>query len=517
MGIIEINNFSQNYGDKKLFENANFELNKGEKIGIIGVNGAGKSTLLKIITGSVLLDRGSLYINPKLTLKHLDQHAQINQNVTVKEYLLLAYSHLFQLEKQLNEVNAQLATEGSADRLEKLLYKSGDLFEALQNSDFYSVDTNIDKIAAGLGIVAFGLQTPVNTLSGGQRAKVILAKLLLESPDIMILDEPTNFLDVSHIEWLTKFIVGSDKSFVVVSHDYNFLNNISTHICDVDNNEIVKYSGNVDKANKIKAERRMQLEKSYERQQREIKNLEDYIARNKARAATAGMAQSRAKWLEKMDIINPPSQHIKPTFAFLEKNFMGNRVLEVIDLVVGYDKPLLKPISFEINFNERVAITGFNGIGKSTLLKTLLGQVKALSGHWELAKSAAVGYYEQENNFENFVGTPINYVSQFYEKLNENQIRTALSRCALGGLHVKKQMSKLSGGEQSKTKICVLTLTPYNVLILDEPTNHLDVLAIEHLKEKLLTFKGTVIFVSHDKQFIADVATKIINLEEIAV
>ncbi len=517
MSVIEITNFSQNYGEKQLFEDANFVLNKGEKIGVTGVNGAGKSTLLKIITGKVLLDKGTLYINPRFTVKYLDQHAEIEQDISIKQYLLQAYQALFAVEKELNEINHQLAVETNEAKLEKLMYRSGDLFEQLQANDFYSIDTNVDKICAGLGVTAFGLDTPVKTLSGGQRAKVILAKILLESPDVMILDEPTNFLDVSHIDWLTKFINNSEKSFLVVSHDYNFLNNIATHICDVDNSEIVKFTGNVDKAMFIKSERRSQLEKSYERQQREIKNLEDYIARNKARASTAGMAQSRVKRLEKMDVIDPPSEHIKPTFSFAEKDFGSNLVLRVEKLLVGYSKPLLKPITFEVNHKERVAITGFNGVGKSTLLKTILGIIPSLGGSLELHKNVVVGYYEQQNEFQNFNGTAITYVQQFYPKLNENQVRTALSKCGLGSTHVKKQMPQLSGGEQSKAKICVITLKPCNLLVLDEPTNHLDVNAIARLKQAIAEFNGTVVFVSHDKQFVSEVATKVLNLDQISV
>ena len=517
MSLIEINNFSQNYGDKKLYENANFVLNKGEKIGIIGANGAGKSTLLKIITGKVLLDKGQLLINNKYNIKYLDQHAEINKDLKIKQYLLEAYQKLFDVEQELEQVNHELALETNPVKLEKLLYKSGDLFEYLQANDFYSVNSEVEKIAAGLGVSALGLETPVKKLSGGQRAKVILAKLLLEKPDVMILDEPTNFLDTSHIEWLVKYINASDKSFIIVSHDYNFLNLVSTHVCDVDNNVINKYPGNVDQALFVKGEKRMQLEKSFEKQQKEIERLEDYIARNKARASTARMAQSRVKKLEKMDIIDPPSDMIKPTFSFLEKPFMSNLVLKVENLVVGYKKPLLRPLSFEVENNDRVAITGFNGVGKSTLLKTILGVIPKLGGDYELHKNIVVGYYEQENDFSHYEGTPFNYVQQYYPKLNDSQTRTALSRCGLNSVHVKKQIKLLSGGEQSKTKLCVITLMPCNLLILDEPTNHLDVLAIERLKESIAEFKGTVIFVSHDKQFVNEVATKIYNLEDISL
>lgn len=514
MGIIEINNFSQNFGDKTLFEDTSFVLNPNEKIGLTGVNGAGKSTLLKIIMGEVLLDKGTFYKNPRYKVEYLDQHAEVRGEDTIKEYLSGAYKVLFDAEEKLNQINDQLATETNPNKLEMLLNKSGDLFEYLTANNFYAIDSEIEKVAAGLGINAFGLSTKVKTLSGGQRAKVMLAKLLLESPDVMVLDEPTNFLDVNHIDWLTKFINSSDKAFIIVSHDTQFLNNVVTHICDVDNNKINKYVGNYDKCMATKEAKRIQHEKNYEQQQREIKKMEDYIARNKARAATAGMAHSREKMLNRLEIITPPSEQIKPTFSFKYKEFAGNLVLKVENLTVGYNgKPLLKPISFEVENGDRVAITGFNGIGKSTLLKTIIGEVAKISGTSTISRNIIVGYYEQENDFQMFEGTPLNYVSKMYPKLNEKDVRTALSKCGLNSIHCRKQIKQLSGGEQSKIKICTLVLKQCNLLILDEPTNHLDVFAIDRLQEAIAEFKGTVIFVSHSKQFVKDVATKVINLE----
>ena len=290
MGIIEINNFSHTFGDKVLFEDSSFVLNPKEKIGLTGVNGAGKSTLLKIIMGEVLLDKGTFYKNPKYTIKYLDQHAEVKGDDTIKQYLSGAYKDLFEIEEKVEKINEALATEQNPKKLEKLLNQSGEYYEFLAANNFYAIDSEIEKVCFGLGITGFGLNTQVKTLSGGQRAKVMLAKLLLESPDVMVLDEPTNFLDVSHIEWLTKFINSSDKAFIIVSHDTHFLNDVVTNICDVDNNRINKYSGNYEKCMAIKEAKRVQHEKNYEQQQREIKKMEDYIARNKARAATANMA-----------------------------------------------------------------------------------------------------------------------------------------------------------------------------------------------------------------------------------
>ena len=513
MSIIEINNFSHNYGDKLLFDEATFILNPHEKIGLTGVNGAGKSTLLKIIMGELLMDKGTFYKNPKYAVKYLDQHAEVKGELTIKEYLCGAYKKLFDINDKFNDINEQLANETNPSKLEKLMNKSGELMEYLLANDFYAIDSQIEKVSAGLGVTPLGLNTKVNTLSGGQRAKVMLAKLLLESPDVMVLDEPTNFLDVEHIEWLTKFIKNSDKAFIVVSHDTHFLNDIVTHICDVDNNKINKYTGSYDKSMQIKEAKRVQHEKNYEQQQKEIKKLEDYVARNKARAATAKMAHSREKVIEKMDKLNPPSEIIKPTFSFKSKDFSGSLVLEVNNLEVGYSKPLLKPISFKVNNGDRLAICGFNGIGKSTLLKTILGIIPKLGGSVEISRNTVSGYYEQENDFHFNDMTPPTYVSSIYPKLSEREVRAALNRSGLNSVHCKKAIKQLSGGEQSKIKICLLTLKACSLLILDEPTNHLDMHAIDRLKQAIADFKGTVIFVSHNKPFVNDVATRVINLE----
>lgn len=517
MSIIEITNFSQGFGEKQLFNNTSFVLNKGEKIGLTGVNGAGKSTLLKIIMGEVLLDEGTRYVNNKFNIKYLDQHAEVKGEKNIFEYLKEAYQHLFDTEEKLNKVNEELGTATDNAKIEKLLNQSGDLFEYLTTNNFYSIESEIEKVCAGLGIMELGLDSKVKTLSGGQRAKVMLAKLLLESPDVMVLDEPTNFLDVSHIEWLTKFIKNSEQAFIIVSHDLKFLDDVVTHICDVDNKEISKYTGSYSKMAAVKEEKRRLLEKSYESQQKEIKRLEDYIAKNKARAATAKMAHSREKAIERMDIIDPPSEQMKPTFSFKVKPFMGNLMVKLEKLEVGYKKPLLQPINLEINYKERVAITGFNGIGKSTLLKTILGKLSPIHGSSTICKNVVVGYYEQENDFRNFEGTPLNYITQFYPKLSDKEIRSALSKCGLNSGHCKKQIKQLSGGEQSKIKICLLILSPCNLLILDEPTNHLDVFAINRLKEAIAEFDGSVIFVSHNKQFVSEVATKVYNLEKMSI
>ncbi|MBQ9791355.1 MAG: ABC-F family ATP-binding cassette domain-containing protein [Clostridia bacterium] len=514
MSIIELKDFSKDYGEKALFVNTTFTLNEGEKVFLTGLNGAGKSTLLKVLIGEVLLDKGSLTISKKHSIKYLDQHASIDKTLTIKQYLCKAYKHLYDIEDKINEINAKLAIENNPSIIEKLMFKSGDLYEYLENNNFYEIDSNVEKVCAGLGVKALGLDTVISTLSGGQRAKVILSKLLLENPDVMILDEPTNFLDINHIEWLSKFIKNSDKSFIIVSHDETFINNVATHICDVADYKITKYTGNLRKANQIKAEQSEILKKSYENQQKEIKKLEDYIDRNRARASTAKMAHSRQVKLDKMERITIQADAVKPTFSFDSKPFVSHRVMYIDNLVVGYNnKPLLNPITFEVCNSDRIAIVGFNGIGKTTLLKTILGIINKISGNVEISNNVVIGYYEQENNFNSLTITPLTYISNKFPKLTEKECRASLYRCGLTSEHCKKSISKLSGGEQSKIKLCEITLKKCNVLILDEPTNHLDKLAIDRLIEAINEFVGTVIIVSHSKPFIDKVSTKIINLE----
>lgn len=514
MSIIEVKDFSMGFGEKTIFSNTNFVLNPGEKIGLVGLNGAGKSTLIKIIIGEKLIDGGSIYINKKYAIKYLDQYAEIDKHCSIREYLRNAYKDLYDIEEKYNNIVNCLATETNSAKIDKLLLVSGELYDKLLDSNFYAIDSEIEKISYGLGVTALGLETNIETLSGGQRAKVLLAKLLLENPDVMILDEPTNFLDTNHIDWLTKYIKSSEKAFIIVSHDEHFLNDVVTHVYDLDNKVLNKYTGNLIKMQSIKDEKRRLLEKGFESQQKEIKKLEDYIAKNKARASTAKMAHSREKMLDKIQLIDPPSERLEPTFKFNEKMYAGNLMLKVNDLVIGYDRPLLKnKISFEVCKGDRIAIVGFNGIGKSTLLKTLLGMVDSLGGGFTWSNNIMTGYYEQENDFNRVEGTPLNYIINMFPKLSEKEARTKLFNCGLNSEHVKKQIKYLSGGEQSKIKLCVLSIKQNNFLILDEPTNHLDKLAIGHLEKILKEYNGGVLFVSHSKDFVNRVATKVINLE----
>lgn len=516
MGLLEIKNMSLSFGDKVIFNNVDFFVNKGDKMGVVGVNGAGKSTLLKILNKDVFYDKGSYTINPNIKIGYLDQQALINSEKDIMDYLRESYQTIYDADKKLTATYEKMAFASTDDELIKLTEQTEKLMEFLQNNDFYSLDGKIEKVADGLGINAFGLNTKVKTLSGGQRAKVRLAKLLLEKPDVLLLDEPTNFLDAEHINWLSNFLANFDGTFVVVSHDEDFLARITNCICDVDCNKITRYNQDYNNFLLARQVQREQHEKNYKKQQQKIEKLEDYIARNLARASTTKMAQSRQKQLAKMEIIDKPTTHSKPTFLFNYKRLGSEILLRVDNLTIGYDKPLLKkPINLVLKRGEKLAITGFNGIGKSTFLKTISGVLPAISGNFKFATNVVIGYYEQELCFENSNQTPLEYIWDEYPKLTEREVRGALAKCALKAEHIAEPLNKLSGGEQSKVKICQLMLKPCNILILDEPTNHMDANAIAQLSTAIKNFEGTVLFVSHDKNFVKQNADKILQLEEL--
>ncbi len=517
MGLIEFNNFSLTFGEKVLFNNANFFVNKFDKMGIVGVNGAGKSTLLKMLTGEVLYDKGTLTINPNIKIGYLDQHALIDSDKTVMDYLRESFKEIYDMDKKLSLTYEKMATASTEEELVSLTNQTEKIMQYLEANDFYSLDGKIRKVADGLGVTDFGLDTPVKTLSGGQRAKVRLSKLLLEQPDVILLDEPTNFLDVAHIEWLSNYIKNSQNTFIVVSHDEKFLDNITTCIVDIDDKTITRYNESFSKYVQDKKMRKELQQSAFDRQQKKIEDMTKLIDRFRYKATKASMVQSRIKTLNKMDIIEKPTEHSRPNFLFNYKQLGSKILLEITNLKIGYNNiPLLKkPITLTLEKGEKLAITGFNGIGKSTFLKTIAGIIPAISGEFKFATNTIIGYYEQENIFEDDSMTPVQYILSEFPKLTETQARSCLARCGLKSKEVKEPIRTLSGGEQGKIKICKLTLTPCNILILDEPTNHLDHNAIEQLSVAIKKFGGTVLFVSHDKDFVKNNADKIISFADL--
>ena len=498
MSILEVKNLSHGFGDRAIFENVSFRLLKGEHIGLVGANGEGKSTFMSIVTGKLQPDEGKVEWSKYVTAGYLDQHAVLEKGMTVRDVLRTAFDELFKTEERINEIYMSMAEEG-AD-VDALMEEVGELQDRLETRDFYTLDAKIDEVARALGVMDFGMDTDVTDLSGGQRTKILLAKLLLEKPDILLLDEPTNYLDAEHIAWLKRYLQEYENAFVLISHDIPFLNDVINIVYHVENQDLVRYAGDYDNFQSVYAMKKAQLEAAYERQQKEIVDLQDFVNRNKARVATRNMAMSRQKKLDKMDIIELQAEKPKPEFHFKESRTPGRFIFQTKDLVIGYDRPLTKaPLNLTFERNQKVAIVGANGIGKTTLLKSLLGIIQPLEGEVETGDFIDLGYFEQEA--EGSRQTPLEAVWDAFPALNQAEVRAALAKCGLTSKHIESQIQVLSGGEQAKVRFCLLMNRENNVLILDEPTNHLDVDAKEELKRALQAFKGSILMVCHEPDF----------------
>ena len=384
----------------------------------------------------------------------------------------------------------------------------GTIQDMLTLHDFYMIDAKVEEVARALGLLDLGLDRDVTDLSGGQRTKVLLGKLLLEKPDILLLDEPTNYLDAEHIEWLKRYLNEYENAFILISHDIPFLNSVINIIYHMDNQELNRYVGNYDKFLEVYEAKKAQQEAAYRKQQQEINELKDFVARNKARVATRNMAMSRQKKLDKMDVIELAKEKPKPEFYFKEARTPGKMLFETEDLIIGYDKnaPLSKPINLRMERGEKIAIIGTNGIGKSTLLKSLLGIVPALSGKVELGDYLYKGYFEQE-----MAGTDNTCLEEIWQEFpgySQYEVRSALAKCGLTTKHIESKVRVLSGGEQAKVRLCKLINRETNLLILDEPTNHLDVEAKDELKRALKEYHGSVLLVCHEPEFYSDIVRK---------
>ena len=498
MSILEVKNLSHGFGDRAIFENVSFRLLKGEHIGLVGANGEGKSTFMSIVTGKLQPDEGKVEWSKYVTAGYLDQHAVLEKGMTVRDVLRAAFDELFKTEERINEIYMSMADEG-AD-VDALMEEVGELQDRLETRDFYTLDAKIDEVARALGVMDFGMDTDVTDLSGGQRTKILLAKLLLEKPDILLLDEPTNYLDAEHIAWLKRYLQEYENAFVLISHDIPFLNDVINIVYHVENQDLVRYAGDYDNFQSVYAMKKAQLEAAYERQQKEIADLQDFVNRNKARVATRNMAMSRQKKLDKMEIIELQAEKPKPEFHFKESRTPGRFIFQTKDLVIGYDRPLTKaPLNLTFERNQKVAIVGANGIGKTTLLKSLLGIIQPLEGEVQTGDFIDLGYFEQEA--EGSRQTPLEAVWDAFPALNQAEVRAALAKCGLTSKHIESQIQVLSGGEQAKVRFCLLMNRENNVLVLDEPTNHLDVDAKDELKRALQAFKGSILMVCHEPEF----------------
>ncbi|HEP1485559.1 ABC-F family ATP-binding cassette domain-containing protein [Streptococcus pyogenes] len=499
MSILEVKQLSHGFGDRAIFENVSFRLLKGEHIGLVGANGEGKSTFMSIVTGHLQPDEGKVEWSKYVTAGYLDQYTVLESGQTVRDVLRTAFDELFKTENRINEIYASMADDKA--NIAVLMEEVGELQDRLESRDFYTLDAKIDEVARALGVMDFGMESDVTSLSGGQRTKVLLAKLLLEKPDILLLDEPTNHLDAEHIEWLKRYLQHYENAFVLISHDISFLNDVINIVYHVENQSLVRYTGDYYQFQAVYEMKQSQLEAAYERQQKEIANLQDFVNRNKARVATRNMAMSRQKKLDKMDIIELQAEKPKPNFEFKQARTPSRFIFQTKNLVIGYDYPLTKePLNITFERNQKIAIVGANGIGKSTLLKSLLGVIEPLEGHIVTGDFLEVGYFEQEVTGVNRQ-TPLEVVWDAFPALNQAEVRAALARCGLTSKHIESQIQVLSGGEQAKVRFCLLMNRENNVLILDEPTNHLDIDAKNELKRALKAYKGSILMVCHEPDF----------------
>lgn len=505
--MLTLTNISQQFGDKRLYENLNLQVNKGEHVGLIGHNGAGKSTLIKIITGELLPDEGKVELPKNVQLGYLDQYVQVDETQTIYQFLQTAFLSELEKEAEIGRLYAEYAENFD----ETLLERAGRLQNELDQGDFYAMDTLIQEMAHGLGIDVLGLDTTLKNLSGGQRSKCILTKLLLEKPGMLILDEPTNHLDDTHIAWLTTFLQEFQGTFLVISHDQDFLQAITTHIADIEFGQLTKYTGNLQKALKQKAANRETYLRQYEAQKRHIEKTEAYIRKYKA-GSRSTMAKSREKQLDKIERLTPPSDAPKPNFQFPYTAIINTMALTTHQLEIGYETVLLPPINLTVALGEKIALRGFNGVGKSTLLKTWIGEIPALAGEFECANGIKMNYFAQDLTWEYPLETPLHYLSQHFPDAPVKELRQKLSRAGLPDSLVQEPLKQLSGGEQTKVKLAEMTMRPGNFLILDEPTNHIDQLTKDCLAKSLADYPGTVIVVSHEQEFYEPFVDRILDI-----
>lgn len=507
MSILNVEHLTHGFGDRAIFNDVSFRLLKGEHIGLVGANGEGKSTFLNIVTGKLMPDEGRIEWAKNVRVGYLDQHTVLSQGMTIRDVLKSAFGWLFELEEKMNRICDSLGS-ASEDEMMEMMEELGTIQDTLTLHDFYIIDAKVEEVARALGLLDIGLDRDVTDLSGGQRTKVLLGKLLLEKPDILLLDEPTNYLDEEHIAWLKRYLIDYENAFILISHDIPFLNEVINLVYHMENQELNRYVGDHDHFQEVYAVKKAQLEAAYRRQQQEISELKDFVARNKARVSTRNMAMSRQKKLDKMEMIELAAERPKPEFRFKQGRTPGKYIFETKDLVIGYHEPLSRPLSLSMERGHKIALTGANGIGKTTLLKSILGLIPSLKGSCQLGDNLQIGYFEQEVKGDN-KSTCIDEIWAEFPSFTQYEVRSALAKCGLTTKHIESQVRVLSGGEQAKVRLCKLVNKETNVLLLDEPTNHLDTDAKEALKQALKEYRGSILLICHEPDFYRDIVSDV--------
>jgi len=515
MILLQTSKVTKTFAGAPILENVQFEIKRGERIAVVGRNGAGKSTLLKILADEIAYDSGEIHKSQDVSIGYFAQSSHIHSNETIYNEMLTVFAETVSLKKQLEELSLKMADHESPD-YEKWLNMYQHLNHRFESLSGYTYEAEINSILNRFNFNEIGFHTNISNLSGGQKTRLALAKLLLQKPDILILDEPTNHLDIDTIQWLEGYLKKYSGSIIIVSHDRYFLDQIANVIYDIEFKKVTKYKGNYSDFIDQKAAAYASMLKTYEKQQKEISKMEDFISRNIVRASTTKRAQSRRKLLDKMERIDLPQLNDKSmglTFEISRRS--GNDVLAVEGLVAGYDnKPVTPHLNLSIGRLDRVALIGPNGIGKSTILKSIVGKIEPLEGNVRFGSSLDVGYFDQEQAELTSAGTVINEIWNDFPTMQEKDIRTLLGNFLFSGDDVFKTVNQLSGGEKVRLSLAKLMMQKNNFLLLDEPTNHLDIDAKEMLELALENYEGTVFFISHDRYFIDTIATKIIEVTE---
>ncbi|MEH6992803.1 ABC-F family ATP-binding cassette domain-containing protein [Neobacillus drentensis] len=515
MILLQVNQLAKYYGADLILSNIKLELQTRDRVALVGRNGAGKSTLLKIIAGHLSHDGGEI-IKPKgVSIGYLAQNTGLESNLSIWDEMLTVFESLRSMEKTLRQLEVSMSDPAAIEdnaRYERILKEYDELQVRFKEQGGYQYEADIRSILHGLNFHNSSLM--ISSLSGGQKTRLALGKLLLTRPDILILDEPTNHLDIDTLAWLEQYLQGYDGAILIVSHDRYFLDKVVTQVYEVSRRQIQKFIGNYSSYLDQKAANYERDLKVYEKQQQEVADLQDFIQRNLARASTTKRAQSRRKKLEKMDLMDRPLGDEKSaTFSFEIEKQTGNDVLFVDNLAVGYEgQKVSEKISFRAYRGESIALVGPNGIGKSTLLKTIIKKLPSLVGTIQYGANLAIGYYDQEQAELTSNKRVLNELWDEWPLKSEKEIRTVLGNFLFSGDDVLKIVSTLSGGEKARLALAKLMLEKANVLILDEPTNHLDLDSKEVLENALVDYPGTIIFVSHDRYFINRIATKVLEL-----
>lgn len=538
MRLIKISSLSHAFAGKSLFNKAELMVQNGEHIGLVGLNGCGKSTFLKILLGEVVPDAMTIEAADNLKIGYLDQYADIDKTCTAYDYLGSVFGELYELDRRVNEIYAQLSGFPEEEQL-RMISRAQRMADYLEEKGFGRIAKKIDTVLWGLGFTAGDCEKTVDILSGGMKTKLILAKILLQDNDLLILDEPTNFLDAGYIGWLGDYLVRLPCAYIVISHDRAFLNKISGRIVEIANRTFKSYDGNYDFYIKEKERREAEQTKQQAAQQKYIARSEQYV-RDNSPEVTGGYTRSKATWLKKMledlERIEKPDEIVRPEFKFRFLRGATKHIMTLASAEVGYNgTAILPPVSMTVSRGDKIVFRGFNGIGKTTLLKSICGDLELVSGLIEFGENIGTVFLKQEEDYENNFShfdkyerkrlgirkgrqreiTVIEFVKEYFPEKPQKELQAALFSCGLNEMHFFNGVRTLSGGEMTKLRLCLAMMNPVNLIILDEPTNHLDVYSKEVLMHALEEFGGTVLMTTHD--FNADIswATGSVNLEEL--